>query len=106
MSSRAPLLTEKRQDVRPVRLEDPRLAVTGRVEHEVIETGVEVGSKLSDVLVRVVGYEPPPVRDIFHRARQALHLARIIDAGLLFCGEGERRPNLGVFQSPRAIRVV
>src|SRR6267154_2467408 len=90
----APLRANPREDLRTVKVEESSLVVAWRVKDEVVEPKVEVRTKLLQVLIGIVRDKPPSMRDVFHVAREPLHLSRIVDARLVIGGKSQGRPDL------------
>src|SRR5215218_9227970 len=88
----ADALAQQRQDVAGELLHVARLLVAREVEHQLGEPEVDVGADALGDVLGIVGDDEAAAGAVGVLVGQPLHLDRVLHAGLLLTGEGERRP--------------
>ena len=73
--------------------------MTGSVKDQMVEAAFEIRLDLRHCLVRIRGHYPSPGYLLDRQLiGEALHSSALSDPVLLFCGQGERRPEASVLQ--------
>src|SRR2546427_9845120 len=96
----APALSQSGQDFLCIQVDKTRLVIAWSMEDQMGKAQFNVRADLLDVLFWIRRYQPATVRLICYLFCPALHLARIVNIGLLFRCKRQARPDACVTQCP------
>src|SRR5881296_2007482 len=97
--------TQAREDLARIEAHRPLLILTRQVEDQVREAPLHVAADLRDMLVGIGGDDEARVGLICGGLGASLHLAWILDAGLVLGRQGERGPLARVRHSAVTVAV-